>query len=138
MDGLLWRLGKKLSNIELYYITCLWEKNQATFKGSFYSESTIFFQIFKYIPNYYPELEIWMCCLLLLAGNLNFKFRIVIWNNFFWRFEKHSAHSEKKNFRVNYTFFSVSRTGGSVWAAEQKNQIFTTSCQIFKIIQMSF
>jgi hypothetical protein len=38
-------------------------------------------------------------CLLLLVGNLNFKFRIVIWNIVFldiWRFEKHIALSEKK------------------------------------------
>ena len=42
----------------------------------------------KYIPNYYPELEIWICCLLLLAGNLDLKFRIVIWNIFFWRYVK--------------------------------------------------
>ena len=34
--------------------------------------------------------------LLLLAGNLNFKFRMVFWNIFFWRFEKHIALSEKK------------------------------------------
>ena len=34
--------------------------------GSFYSEIAIFFQIFKRkIPNRYPELEIWICCLLL-------------------------------------------------------------------------
>ena len=37
-----------------------------------------FFQITIYL-----ELEIWICCLLLLAENLNFKFRIVIWNIFF-------------------------------------------------------
>ena len=37
----------------------------------------------RYIPNYYLELEIWIYCLLLLAANLNFKFRIVIWNIFF-------------------------------------------------------
>ena len=37
--------------------------------------------------------------LLLLAGNLNFKFRIVFWNISFleiWRFEKRIALSEKK------------------------------------------
>ena len=37
--------------------------------------------------------------LLLLAGNLNFKFRIVFLEYFFleiWRFEKHIALSEKK------------------------------------------
>ena len=34
----------------------------------------------KYIPNHYPELEIWKSCLQLLAGNSNFKLRIMIWN----------------------------------------------------------
>ena len=33
---------------------------------------------------------------MLLAGNLNFKLRIVFWNIFFWRFEKRIALSEKK------------------------------------------
>jgi hypothetical protein len=73
-------------------------------KGSFYSGCSNRFsnrQISKkkYIPNFYPELEIWICCLLLLARNLNFMFRIVIWNNFFleiWRFEEHITLSEKK------------------------------------------
>ena len=53
----------------------------------------------KNIPNYYPELEIWICCLLLLGGNLNFKLRIVIPNIFFWRFRdlKYIALSEKRN-----------------------------------------
>ena len=41
------------------------------------------FQISKTnIPNHYPELEIWISCLLLWAGNSNFKFRIVIWSIF--------------------------------------------------------
>ena len=53
----------------------------------------------KNIPKNYPELEIWICCLLLLAGNLNFKFRIAFWNIFIFeigRFKKHIALSEKK------------------------------------------
>ena len=58
-----------------------------------FSESTIRFSNLqnKNIPNYYSELEIWICCLLLLVGNLNFKFRIVFRNIYFgiWRFEKH-------------------------------------------------
>ena len=63
-------------------------------KVAFIQKVRVVFQISKSkknIPNYYPELEIWICCLLLLAGNLNFKFRIVIWNIFLeiWRFEKH-------------------------------------------------
>ena len=50
----------------------------------------------KILPNHYPELEIWISCLLLLAGNSNFKFRTMIWNTFFWRFEKHITLSKKK------------------------------------------
>ena len=49
----------------------------------------------KNIPNYYPELEIWICCLHLLSGNLNFKFRIVFWNIFFGNF-KNTSHFLKK------------------------------------------
>ena len=47
----------------------------------------------------YPELEIWICCLLLLMGNLNFKVRIVFWKIFILeigRFENHIALYEKK------------------------------------------
>ena len=54
----------------------------------------------KNIPKNYPELKIWICCLLILAGNLDFKFRIVIWKFFFLeisRFEKYIALSEKRN-----------------------------------------
>ena len=75
------------------------------FKGCFLSESAICFNLQiskKKIPNHYPELEIWICCLLLLAGNLNFNFRIVIWNIFLeiWRFEKHTALSEKSHHKL--------------------------------------
>ena len=58
-----------------------------------------FFQISKSLkntPNHYPELEIWLSCLLLWAGISNFRFRIVIWSNLFWRFEKRISLSEKK------------------------------------------
>ena len=66
-------------------------------KGGFFPESAIPFLNLqnKNIPNYYPDLEIWICYLLLLVGNLNFKFKIVIWNIFFLRFEKHIALSEE-------------------------------------------
>ena len=49
-------------------------------KGGFFSETAIHFSNLqnKNVPNYYPELEIWISCLLLLAGNLDFQFRIVI------------------------------------------------------------
>ena len=50
----------------------------------------------KNIPKNYPELEIWICCLLWLAGNLNFKFRIVIWNIFFGDL-KNTSHFLKKS-----------------------------------------
>ena len=52
----------------------------------------------KNIPKNYPELEIWIFCLMLLAGSLNFKFRIVFWNISILeigRFEKHIALSKK-------------------------------------------
>ena len=55
----------------------------------------------KYILNYYPELEIWICCLLLLARNLNFKFRIVILN-LFWEIWK--TLSKKVIFRGGIIF----------------------------------
>ena len=55
----------------------------------------------KDIPKNCPdELEIWICCLLLLVGNLNFKFRIVFWNIStldIGRFEKHITLSEKNH-----------------------------------------
>ena len=51
-------------------------KNEDYAKGSFYSESAIRFSNLqkKNIPNYYPELEIWICCLLLVIGG-KFKFQ---------------------------------------------------------------
>ena len=45
----------------------------------------------------------WIGCLLLLAGNLDFKFRTVIWNILFWRFEKHIALSEEKQPLAKWT-----------------------------------
>ena len=70
-------------------------------KVAFFQKVRFVFQISvnlqnKKNPNYYPELKIWICCLLIMAGNLNFMFRIVIWNIYFWRFEKWIALSEKK------------------------------------------
>ena len=69
-------------------------------KVAFFQKVQCVFHIAKInIPNHYPELEIWISCFLFLAGNLNFKVRIVIWNNFFfdiWRFDKPIALSEKK------------------------------------------
>ena len=59
-------------------------------KGSFYSKSALLWSNFqiskKYIPDHYPEHKIQISCLLFLAGNLNFKVRRVIWNNFFLKF----------------------------------------------------
>ena len=73
----------------------------ARLKGGFSSESAICFSnLKKNIPNRYPELEIWISCLLLWAGISNFKFRIVIWSNLFWRFEQPISLSEKKPFLV--------------------------------------
>ena len=54
-------------------------------------QKTILSLKFKFPANY---------SVLLLAGNLNFKFRIVFGNIFFWeilRFEKHIALSEKSH-----------------------------------------
>ena len=73
--------------------------NHILIKGGFFSESVFrFSNLQKTIPHYYPELEVWICCLLLWVGNLNFMFRIVIWNIYFWRFEdlKNTLHFLKK------------------------------------------
>ena len=68
--------------------------------GGFFSVSVIRFSNLqiskKNTPNHYPELEIWISCLLLWAGISNFRFRIVICSNLFWRFEKRISLSEKK------------------------------------------
>ena len=60
-------------------------------KVVFFSEREIRFSNLqiskKIIPKHYPELEIWISCLLLWAVMSNFKCWIVIWNIFFWRFE---------------------------------------------------
>ena len=70
---------------------------------------------FLYLPisqkNYsknYPELEIWISCLLIWAGISNFKLRIVFWNNVFGRLGdlKNESHFLKK--RHCYTFFNQS------------------------------
>ena len=100
-----WAPFNNLSKIKVFVIEC---RNFLTFsqtvKGGFFSESAIRFlnlQIykikifqktilslkFKFPANY---------SILLLAGNLNFKFRIVFWNIFFWRFKKRIVLSEKK------------------------------------------
>ena len=73
-------------------------------KGGFFSESVIHFsnlQI-KNIPKNYPEIEIEFFdknSKGLLAGNLDFKFRIVFWNISFWRFGdlKNTSHFWKKS-----------------------------------------
>ena len=45
-----------------------------------------------------------------LAGNLNFKFRIVFWNIFFWRFEKRITLSEKTPPLPPHTYFKLLAT----------------------------
>ena len=56
-------------------------------KVAFFQKVRFVFQISKspkkISPNHYPELEIWISCLLLGTGISNFKFRIVIWSNCF-------------------------------------------------------
>mgnify|MGYP007048365776 CR=1 FL=1 len=58
--------------------------------------------------------------ILLWAGILNFKFRIVFWNIFFWeigRFEKQITLSEKKPPLAPFACFAGPATGSwSVWA----------------------
>ena len=76
-------------------------------KGGFFQKVWFFFQISKsqrkITPNHYPELEIWISCLLLWARISNFKFRIVIWSNLFWRFEKTDLTFWKKaTFRLTH------------------------------------
>ena len=52
-------------------------------KGGIMSEDAGKFSLFqKNIPNLYPEQKIWIICLLLWVGNVNFLLRIVIWNIF--------------------------------------------------------
>ena len=76
------------------------EKSRSKLKVAFFQKVRFIFQISKspkkITPNHYPELEIWISCLLLWAEISNFKFRIVIWSNLFWRFEKRISLSEKK------------------------------------------
>ena len=67
-------------------------------KGGFFSESAIRFfkspKLKKKFQKTILSLKFKFPAnntLLLLTGNLNFKFRIVFWNIFFWRFEKHIA-----------------------------------------------
>ena len=45
-----------------------------------------------------PEHEIWISCLLYLAGNLNVKVRIVNWNIYFWDLTNPSHFLKKANF----------------------------------------
>ena len=80
----------------------------------------------KNLPNYYPEHEIWICCLLLLAGNLNFKFRIVIWNIFLeiWRFEKHIALFENKP-HIKKVVHIFHKSKFYTWNALSKNKVWT-------------
>ena len=67
-------------------------------KVAFFQKVRFIFQISqspkKVIPKDYPELEIWVTCLLIWVGISNFKLRIVFWNNVFGRNE---SHFSKKN-----------------------------------------
>ena len=71
--------------------------------SGFFSENAMnFFQISKSQKNIFQKTILSLKfkfptnnTLLLLAGNLNFKFRIVFWNIFFLRFEKQIALSER-------------------------------------------
>ena len=71
-------------------------------KGGFFQKVRFVFQISqspkKIIPKNYPELEIWISCLLICAGISNFKLRIAFLNNFLGRLEdlKNESHFLKK------------------------------------------
>ena len=74
-------------------------------KVAFFQKVRFAFQISKspkkITPNHYPELEIWISCLLLWAGISNPKFRIVIWSIFFWDLEIWKAN---RTFWIKATF----------------------------------
>jgi hypothetical protein len=73
-------------------------------KVAFIQKVGFVFQISKTnIPNHYPELEIWISCLLFLAENLNFKFRIVIWNICFGDL-KNASHFLNKSYLYQGSF----------------------------------
>ena len=68
-------------------------------KVAFFQKVWFVFQISKSpknIPKHYPELEIWMSCLLLWVGNSNSQFWILI-----WRSDKQFPLSEKKTFMIS-------------------------------------
>ena len=92
-----WSLKLQLMN----YIMSRILLRKAAAKGGFFSESAMCFSNLQ--KNIFQKTILDLkfkfpahFSILLLAGNLNFKFRIVFWNIFFWRFEKHIALSEKK------------------------------------------
>ena len=89
-------------------------------KVAFFQKVRFVFQISKKItPNHYPELEIWISCLLWWAGISNFKFRIVIWSKSFlkiWRFEKRTSFSEKSHLFLDCPYWNFDRGSFSLWS----------------------
>ena len=96
-------------NPDFFFFTfqiVLTEISITNIKGGFFSESVIRFFKSPNLQKKYSKILSWTWnlnfpsknTLLLLAGNLNFKFRIVFWNFFLevWIFEKRIALSEKK------------------------------------------
>ena len=74
-------------------------------KGVFFSESAMCFLDLQISKEIFQKTILSLkfkfpaiCCLLLLAGNLNYKLRIVFWNISFWRFGdlKNESHFVKK------------------------------------------
>ena len=63
----------------------------------------------KIIPKNYPELEIWISCLLKWAGISNFKLRIVFWNIFF--FGRLGDLKNKSHFLKKSTFKELPALG---------------------------
>ena len=76
--------------------------NPAT-KVGFFRKWDLFFKLpnlpKKYSKKNYPELEIWISCLLIWAGISNFKLRIVFWNNFLGDFKNESHFLKKGTFK---------------------------------------
>ena len=80
------------------YIHIFYDSRNLYYKGGLFSESAMCFSHWQkkiHIPNHYPELEIWISCLLLWGRFSNFKFRIVIWNIHFGNV-KNTSHFLKK------------------------------------------
>ena len=83
----------------------------------------------KIIPKNYPELEIWISCLLIWAGISNFKLRIVFWNNFFGRLGDLKNESHFLNKRHLYQYPQIVCTfawNATIFLRQRKENIICT------------